>query len=87
MQKSQPLLQTSFDWKFIIQQSDRLWQSLLKLSKTSQEPKVIWKRDRRGYSYFEVYDPMTQKHYRFDSEQSVRIWLDRVRYQSFDQNS
>lgn len=81
---SQPISQTISSWKFLVQQLSGLCQALVSFSEGSQEPKVTWKRDRRGYTYFEVYDPMTEKHHRFDSEQNVRIWLERSRYQSFE---
>jgi hypothetical protein len=74
---SQAISQTTSNWKFLVQQLNGLCQALVDFLEGSQEPKIIWKRDRRGYTYFEVYDPMTEKHHRFDSEQNVRIWLDR----------
>jgi hypothetical protein len=76
---SQPISQTTSNWKFLVQQLNGLCQALVSFLEVSQEPKVTWKRDRRDYTYFEVYDPMTEKHHRFDSEQNVRIWLDRSR--------
>ncbi|NJR55466.1 MAG: hypothetical protein HC768_13400 [Acaryochloris sp. CRU_2_0] len=82
---SQPISQTTSNWSFLVQQLNKLSQVLVSFLEGSQEPKVTWKRDRRGYTYFEAYDPMTGKHHHFDSEQSVRIWLDRSRYSSFEE--
>jgi hypothetical protein len=77
---SQPIPQTLSNWNFLVRQLNGLCQALVSFLEVSQELKVTWKRDRRGYTYFEVYDPMTEKHHRFDSEQNVRIWLDRARH-------
>ncbi|NJL20859.1 MAG: hypothetical protein HC895_08660 [Leptolyngbyaceae cyanobacterium SM1_3_5] len=68
-------------WKFLANQFDRLWQAFVRFAETTQEPKVTWRRDRWGRSYLEIYDFSTKKHYRFDSEQDARIWLDRDRFQ------
>lgn len=82
---SRPISQTTSNWKFLVQQLSGLCQALVSFLAGSQEPKVTYKRDRQGYTYFEVYDPMTEKHHRFDSEQNVRIWVDQSRHQPFEE--
>jgi hypothetical protein len=75
------LSQTSLGWTLFVKQLDRLWQFLTEFARISQGLKVTWKRDRRGRMYLEIYDFSTEKHYRFDSEQDARIWIDCDRYQ------
>lgn len=40
------------------------------------EPKIYQKQNRHGEIYFRVYDPFTQRYYKFNSEQEVRVWLE-----------
>ncbi len=40
------------------------------------EPKVTWKRDRQGRSYYEVIDSMRHQTHKFDTAQATRIWLE-----------
>lgn len=56
---------------------DRLWQALVRSVKTTQEPQIRWMRDRQGRSYFKIYDPLTEQHHYANSEQEVRVWLER----------
>lgn len=94
-QLREPLPQTSLNWDFLVQQCDRLCQLFVHFVEISQEPKVTWKRDRQERSYFEIYDPYTEKYHHFDSEQDALIWLDqdrfgnaaRSRYQKFAESS
>jgi hypothetical protein len=81
-QLRKPLPQTPLNWVFLIKQCDRLYQFFVHFAETSQEPKVTWKRDRQGRSYFQIYDPFTEKYYYFDSKQNALIWLDRDRFTS-----
>ena len=46
------------------------------------EPKVNFRRDSRGNSYFRVYDPISGRYCNFTSEKEVRIWLEERYYQS-----
>lgn len=48
----------------------------------NNEPKIEFKRDRYGNSYWKVYDFPTNKSYAFGSEQDVRAWIEN-RYHSF----
>jgi hypothetical protein len=79
-QKSLPT--ASFRGKSLTNQFDRLWQALVKFAKITREPKITLKRNRQGYSYFRIYDPVTGQHHYADSEQAVRIWLEQ-RYSSW----
>lgn len=40
------------------------------------QPRVQWTRDRRGHSFYRVYDPQTQRTHHFETAQAVRIWLE-----------
>ncbi len=44
---------------------------------TQLEPKISRHLDREGTVWWEVYDPYTGKIRWFDSENELRIWLDR----------
>lgn len=57
---------------------DRLVAALLK----TPEPKVVWRSNRSGEPYLEIYDPETEKLHYFTSEQEALIWLER-RFQQF----
>jgi hypothetical protein len=71
-------------WQLIFQRTglayglNRLVEALLK----TPEPKVVWKSDRYGEPYLEVYDPETKASHYFTSEQDALIWLER-RFQQF----
>ena len=41
------------------------------------EPQIYARKTRSGETYFEVYDPYTYQVYIYDSEQKVRMWLER----------
>jgi hypothetical protein len=79
VQPYEPLAQTSLIRRSFVK-FDRLWQAFVRSVRTTQEPQIIWRRDRRGHSYFKIYDPLTGQHHYAASEQEVRIWLDRSRY-------
>lgn len=55
--------------------------ALLNYFAGSQEPRITAKQDEAGQLYYAVYDPVGRTHYRFDSEQEVRVWLDGRYYQ------
>ena len=52
------------------------------LSRVSEypEPQVSLQRDRFGATIWRVFDPMTEQTVYFDSEEAVRVWLDRRYY-------
>lgn len=54
--------------------------SLLQSSYGLAEPSIRMRRDRQGKPYFTAYDPFSQTHHRFTSEQDVRIWLEERYY-------
>lgn len=72
-------LQASLCWKALAGKLDRLWQSFTYFAEV-KELRITQKRDRQGELYFEIYDFSSGKYHRFDSEQDVRIWIDRTRY-------
>jgi hypothetical protein len=39
-------------------------------------PRIQERRDRTGALVFKVYDPISDRSYRFNSEAEVRIWLE-----------
>jgi hypothetical protein len=82
VQLRKPFPQTPLNWAFLLKQCDRLCQFFVHFAETSQEPKVSWKRDRQGRSYFQIYDPFTEKYHCFDSEQNALIWLEQGRFTS-----
>jgi predicted 3-demethylubiquinone-9 3-methyltransferase (glyoxalase superfamily) len=75
VQSCEPLAETSLIRKSFVK-FNQLWQALVRSVRTTQEPKVTWIRDRQGYSYFKIYDPLTEQHHYTDSEQEARIWLE-----------
>lgn len=40
------------------------------------EPQIYKRHDRRGKVYFRLYDPRTDQHRVFSSEEDLRIWFD-----------
>ncbi len=86
-QSDRTIFQTSLNWEFLVKQLKGLGQALVRFSEFSQEPKITRRRDRQDQLSFEIYDPITEQHYYFDSRQEVLVWLDQVRYQSSDQNN
>jgi predicted 3-demethylubiquinone-9 3-methyltransferase (glyoxalase superfamily) len=86
VQFCEPLSQPSLIRRIFIKQFDRLWQTLFRSIKTTKEPQVTWVRDRQGHSYFKIYNPLTQKQHYADSEQEVRVWLERSRHQQHEKN-
>jgi hypothetical protein len=52
------------------------------LSRNRAEPQIKQKSDRFGNIYWRVYDPISDSHCSFNSEQEVRLWLD-TRYYHF----
>ena len=59
----------------------RWGQTLVNYFAGSQDPRITTRQDDEGRLYYEVYDPVVRSHYRFDSEQEVRVWLDERYYQ------
>jgi hypothetical protein len=56
------------------------WDTLIRSSVANREPKVDWKRDRQGNTYLEIFDPTTEMHWYFQSEQEARVWFDQRYY-------
>jgi hypothetical protein len=59
----------------------RWGQSLLRYFVGSTAPRIQRRCDRAGRLYYQVYDPVDQRHYTFDSEPEVRVWLEGRYYQ------
>ena len=57
-----------------------LWEGLLTLFSERKEPKIWRKRDRAGNWYFRVFDPITGASSVMDSEQELRVWLEKRYY-------
>jgi hypothetical protein len=57
-----------------------VWQFCLRCFLERQEPKIYWKRDRQGNSYYEVYDPLTRQRQNLASVREVRAWLEQRYY-------
>ena len=54
--------------------------SLVKALSQEHEVKAWEKTDRRGNTYWNVYNPVTDKTVQFGSEAEVRIWLEQQYY-------
>ena len=57
-----------------------LWEGLLTLLSGRKEPKIWRKRDRAGNWYFRAFDPITGASSVMDSEQELRVWLEKRYY-------
>jgi hypothetical protein len=62
-------------------QLNKFWNWILNILAFRSEPTITRKHDREGNSYFQVYDPATQKSMFMASEQEVRAWIDQRYYQ------
>lgn len=71
-------------WKRIagIASPEVIWDFLAKFASGSTEPVVEKRCDRQGYTYYAVYDPVTQQRTLCSSEAEVRAWLEQRYYQS-----
>lgn len=58
-----------------------LGRSLLAYLCGSSEPQITTRQDASGNPCFSAYDPVSQQHYTFATEQELRIWLDQRYYQ------
>ncbi|HEY9735948.1 MAG TPA: hypothetical protein V6D06_06680, partial [Trichocoleus sp.] len=58
----------------------RLLEALLNTLAPSQQPRVSC-FERHGQTFWSVYDPISRKTEQLDSEEAVRIWLERRYYQ------
>ena len=47
---------------------------------TYSEPKIWEKTDRFGKTYYQIFDPKSDRYLHFNSEAEVRCWLDRRFY-------
>lgn len=52
------------------------WQRVANFMTGPNEPQIYTRRDRRGNVYFRLYDPRTDQHRVFNSEEDIRIWFD-----------
>lgn len=59
----------------------KLWNYLVAVWWYSEEPRITQKKDTNGNWIYRVYDPIAHQHFRFDSEQEVRVWLEKRYYQ------
>ncbi|MEM9003626.1 MAG: hypothetical protein AAGE59_08885 [Cyanobacteria bacterium P01_F01_bin.86] len=59
---------------------ERIGQLLLRYFCGSSELRIVTKRDGQGNDYFAAYDPISQAHHTFTSEQALRVWLDERYY-------
>lgn len=54
--------------------------SLVRTLMLDPEPYISEHQNRKGEFYYRVYDPDQDIHHTFDSEESVRIWLEERHY-------
>lgn len=40
------------------------------------QPRVTWRRNGRGHSFYEVYDPASDETHRFETVAETRVWLE-----------
>ncbi|MBE9180002.1 hypothetical protein IQ268_15640 [Oculatella sp. LEGE 06141] len=69
-------------WNAVVKKlkQTQFWHGLVQTCTIPSELQVSWKNNLRGQSYLEVFDPLTQKHHRFGSEQDALIWIERQRF-------
>jgi hypothetical protein len=67
---------SSFIPNWVTRAAHRLGRTLSALNPGSVEPQIRKRSDRQGNLWFDVYDPIAQQHYCFDSETAVRVWID-----------
>lgn len=53
-----------------------IWQVVVNIMTTSDEPKVWTSRDWFGHTWWNIYFPRTGQTIRLNSEEEVRIWLE-----------
>ena len=58
----------------------RFWTYLLNLTTGSSGPIIEKRCDRKGQTYYTIYDPVTEQHSTQLSEAEVRIWLEQRYY-------
>ena len=58
----------------------RLFSSVLIALSDDMEPRIKQRRDRSGEAFWQVYDPLTGKSARLNSELEVRFWLEQRYY-------
>jgi hypothetical protein len=71
-----PVNVRSFSRTRIYTKFNQIWQFFISTLADSSEPTAVWKSDRAGNQYLEVYDPSSQKTYYFESEQAALAWFD-----------
>lgn len=60
---------------------DNLVLQLLNIACGSQSPRIRQRIDRLGNRYYRVYDPSSETHRLFTSEEEMRVWLEERYYQ------
>lgn len=59
---------------------NKIWNGIVNLLTKESEPCIREKRDRDGYVWWEVYDPLTGRTSCFSSRAEVLAWLDQRYY-------
>ncbi|MGB3491535.1 MAG: hypothetical protein WBA57_02320 [Elainellaceae cyanobacterium] len=69
-------------WKWLLKAAspDAWIERLAKFAYGSSDPVIEQRRDRQGYLYYRIYDPVSQEHHVFTTESEVRSWLERRYY-------
>ncbi|MGK7910954.1 MAG: hypothetical protein AB4050_05630 [Synechococcus sp.] len=53
-----------------------VWQGIVSILAPLDEPRIRQMNGIDGSPYFLTYDPVTGMRHRFDSEESLRVWLE-----------
>jgi len=79
-EESRPVVSLSASGKFVkssVQAAlSMLAQTMVAALAKNSEPRIWQSRDRNGSVAWHLYDPLTNQHARFYSEQEIRIWLE-----------
>ncbi|WP_080807349.1 hypothetical protein [Halomicronema hongdechloris] len=59
----------------------RIFAPLLKGLTAGDQPRIHYRQHGSGSGYWQVYDPVSQRHHRFATEQEVLSWLEQRYYQ------
>lgn len=72
------LIAASNSWQIVCKnlKLQQRWQALVMALTAPLEVHADWRRDCQGQRYLEIYDPMTNQYWQFQSEQAARIWLE-----------
>lgn len=64
----------SFSWL------NKFWDFVVNITTKSNEPHIQEKRDRSGYTWWEIYDPLTGRSSCFSTRAEVLAWLEQRYY-------